>query len=104
MRYTFEDADANAVGAAVGAYFAQRGYSLEEGTPVNGTYGKGSAALRAVVGGFTTRFKFKFAITPDEGGTALDFGKGMSGMMGGALGATKMKKEFETIKEELKAL
>ncbi len=104
VRYTFTGADANAVAAAVGEYFAQRGYSLEEGAPVNGTYGKGSAAARALLGGFTTRFKFKVAVTPGQGVTELDFSKGMSGAVGGAMGAAKMTKEYTTIQEELKAL
>ena len=104
MRYTFEGADANAVVAAVGEYFARRGYSLEEGTPVNGMYGKGSAAGRALLGGFSTRFKFKVAVYTGQGVTVLDFSKGMSGAVGGAIGAAKMTKEFKTIQEELKAL
>jgi len=104
VRYTFRGADANAVGFAVDEYFTRRGYKLEEGSPLNGTYGKGSAAGRAIAGGFATRFKFKVAITPNSGETVLDFAKGMSGMMGGALGASKMTKEFKTIQEDLKAL
>jgi hypothetical protein len=104
VRMTFKGADSLAVADAVGAYFAQRGYTLEEGTPVDGTYGKGSATTRALLGGFATRFKFKVAITPDQEGTALDFSKGMSGAMGGALGASKMNKEFKTIQGELQAL
>jgi hypothetical protein len=104
VRYTFGGADANAVVAAVGEYFARRGYSLEEGTPVNGTYGKGNAAGRALLGGFATRFKFKVAVYSGEGAGVLDFSKGMSGAVGGAMGAAKMTKEFTTIQEELKAL
>ena len=104
VRYAYTGADANAVASAVGEYFAGRGYSLEEGTPVNGTYGKGSAAMRALFGGFATRFKFKVAITPGQGVTELDFSKAMSGAMGGAIGASKMTREVKTIQEELKAL
>lgn len=104
IRYAFKGADANAVAAAVGEYFARRGYALEEGTPVDGAYGKGSAAARALLGGFTTRFKFKVGITPGQGVTELDFSKAMSGAMGGAIGAAKMTKEFTTIQEDLKAL
>ena len=104
MRYTFGGADANAVVAAVGEYFARRGYSLEEGTPVNGMYGKGSATGRALLGAFVTRFKFKVAVYSGEGVAVLDFSKGMSGAAGGAIGAAKLTKEFTTIQEELKAL
>jgi hypothetical protein len=104
MRYTFKGADANAVAAAVGDYFARRGYSLEEGTPVNGSYGKGSAAMRALFGGFVTRFKFKVAVTPGQGVTELDLSKAMSGAMGGAIGASKMTKEYAAIQAELQAL
>jgi len=104
VRYAYTGADANAVASAVGEYFARRGYSLEEGTPVNGTYGKGSAAGRAVLGGFATRFKFKVAVYSGQGVAVLDFSKGMSGAAGGAIGASKMTREFSTIQEELKAL
>lgn len=104
VRYAFGVADANAVVAAVADYFARRGYALEEGTPVDGMYGKGSAAGRALLGGFVTRFKFKVAVYSGQGVALLDFSKGMSGAAGGALGAAKMSKEFTAIQEELRAL
>ena len=104
VRYTFRGADPNAVAAAVGEYFARRGYALEEGSPVNGTYGKGSAAGRALLGGLATRFKFKVAVYTGEGAALLDFGKGMSGAAGGLLGASKMTSEFAAIRQELEAL
>jgi hypothetical protein len=104
VRYTFEGADANAVVAAVGEYFTRRGYSLEEGTPVDGMYGKGSAVGRALFGAFVARFKVKVAVYSGEGVAVLDVSKGMSGAAGGAIGAAKMSKEFTTIQEELKAL
>ena len=104
VRYTFRGGDPNAVAVAVGEYFARRGYALEEGSPVNGTYGKGSAAGRALLGGLATRFKFKVAVYAGEGAALLDFSKAMSGMVGGALGVSKMTKEFAAIQEELKGL
>ena len=104
VRYTFGVADANAVVAAVAAYFAARGYALEEGAPHDGMYGTGSAVGRALLGGFVPRYKFKVAVYSGEGVALLDFSKGMSGAVGGALGAAKMAKEFTAIQEELKAL
>ncbi len=104
VRYTFQGADPNAVVAAVGEYFTRRGYSLEEGTPVDGIYGKGNAVGRALLGGFITRFKVKVAVYSVEGAALLDVSKGMSGAAGGAIGATKMSKELTAIHEELKAL
>ena len=104
LRYTYAGADPNAVVAAVSAYFARRVYVLEEGTPVNGIYGKGSAASRALLGGFATRFKFQVAVYSGEGAALLDFSKAMSGAAGGLLGASKMTSEFAAIRQELEAL
>lgn len=104
VRYAFSGADANAVTAAVHAYFAWRGYALEEGTAANGAYGKGSEVSRALLGGLATRFKFKVAVYYGDGVVLVDFSKGMSGLVGGALGVSKMNKEFAAIQEGLKAL
>lgn len=104
IRYAFDGVDPNAVVAAVGTYFARRGYVLEAGTPVNGTYGKGSAVGRALVGGFAPRFKFKIAVHAGEGAVVLDFSKAMSGVWGGVRGLSKLTEEFAAIHEELTRL
>jgi hypothetical protein len=103
-RYSFKGADSAALAAAVGAYFAQRGYKLEEGTPIAGAYGRGSTVLRFLLGALATRYKFRVAISSAGGLTALDFGKAMSGAMGGAWGHRKMTKEYEKILADLKSL
>lgn len=104
VRYVFDGADANAVVFAVSDYFARRGYVLEDGTPFNGMYGKGSAVARVLVGGLTTRFKFKVAVYAGEGVALLDVRKGMSGVWGGVLGFSKMRDEFAMIQDGLRAL
>lgn len=104
VRYIFETADADAVRAAVHAFFAWRGYALEEGTAANGVYGKGSAVSRALLGGLATRFKFNVAVYAGDGITLVDFSKGMAGILGGGLGVTRMNNEFAAIQAELKAL
>jgi hypothetical protein len=101
---SFKGEDSAALAADVGTYFAQHGYKLEEGTPINGAYGRGSGALRFLFGAFVTRYKFRVAISSAGGTTTLDIGKAMSGAMGGAWGHRKMTKEYEKILEDLKSL
>jgi hypothetical protein len=103
-RYRFKGTDSATLAAAVAAYLTQRGYKLEEGTPVYGAYGCGSSALRFLLGAFAKRFKFRVAISSLKEITTLDFSKAMSGTMGGAWGHVKMTKEYEKIREELKSL
>ena len=78
--------------------FVQEQYALEEGSKIDGTYGIGNAAGRFWGGAFVTRNKFsiKLFTTPD-GGTLVHFDKAMSGMSGGVIGVSKMKKEFDRV-------
>ena len=75
--------------------FMAEHYALEEGSKIDGTYGIGNAAGRFWGGAFVTRNKFsiKLFTTPD-GSTLVHFDKAMSGMSGGVIGVSKMKKEF----------
>jgi hypothetical protein len=103
-RYAFKDADPNRLAEAVGGYFAQRGYRLEEGTPVGGVYGCGSPAMRFLFGAFAKRYRFRVTISGGSGSAMMDLDKAMTGAMGGAWGYRKMKKEYETVATELKAI
>jgi hypothetical protein len=102
--YSFQGEDTSALAAAVSGYFAQRGYKLEEGTPFDGSYGRGNTAMRFLFGAFAPRYKFGVKIWASSGQTALSFTKAMSGAMGGAWGYRQMKKEFEKVSGELKLL
>jgi hypothetical protein len=102
--YSFQGEDTAALATAVGGYFAQRGYKLEEGTPFDGTYGKGNTAMRFLFGAFVKRYKFGIKIWSASGQTALQFTKAMSGAMGGAFGYQQMKKEFERVSGDLRLL
>lgn len=103
-RYTFKGADSAALADAVDAFFAERGYHLEEGTPVDGAYGCGNPILRLLFGAFVKRYKFHVKISSAAGPATLDFSKAMSGAAGGVLGAVKMTKEYEKLREGLKSL
>lgn len=86
------------VSEAVSNMFVGQGYKLEEGTKLDGIYGIGSAAGRFWGGGFVKRYKFSIKIftTPDNG-TLIHYEKAMSGFSGGAIGVSKMNKEFDRV-------
>jgi hypothetical protein len=81
----------------VGQFFGLDGYRLESGTELDGTFGKGSAGARVVLGAFATRYTFKVAIEPDNDGTSVFVSKGMTGISGGLIGQSKMSEEFERV-------
>lgn len=85
--------------------FQSRGYKLEEGTKLRGVYGNGSAAMRALVGGFAKRNKFSVSIEPNaNNGFNIVFDKAMSGAMGGLIGVSKMNKEMDQVQQMLSSL
>lgn len=79
--------------------FADEGYRLETGSPVDGMYGIGNNVLRIIFGAFIKRFRFHVTVSPIAGGSIVRIEKGMSGAMGGAIGYSKMKKELQRIRE-----
>jgi len=81
----------------VALFLGARGYNLESGTKTQGVYGRGSAAGRAIVGPLAKRLKYNVTIGKEGDNVALVVAKGMSGIMGGLLGVSQEKKEFQTI-------
>ena len=80
------------------ALFMERGYKLEQGTKEGGIYANGSGAMRALLGGFAKRNKFLVKITQNpEANCVISFNKAITGAMGGAIGVSKLNKEFKTI-------
>ncbi|MFA4835134.1 MAG: hypothetical protein WC749_03550 [Dehalococcoidia bacterium] len=102
--YMFENVDGSDLSTAVNAFFNQRGYKLEEGTREDGIYGTGNGILRALLGGFAKRYRFRVKIAGDVRTSRLTISKAMSGAMGGFMGYNRMNKEFERIAEGLKTI
>jgi hypothetical protein len=101
--YVFERTTAAQLSADLERFFQDERYKLEQGTAQDGTYGRGSAALRFLLGGFVPRYKYSIKISdaPNDK-IRLEFFKGMSGAMGGVIGARKMRKETGRIIQKLK--
>jgi len=85
----------------VADFFDGEGYRLESGTRVDGVFGKGSDVLRALLGGFVKRYKFRVEIEAQQLSVRLTLSKAMSGWLGGAMGASQMKRETTRVVEAL---
>jgi hypothetical protein len=97
VSYLFQNTDPASLATVVGSFFVAEGYKLEEGTPEDGTYGKGSGGRRVLFGGFAQRFKFRVKIFPVSGMVRLKISKAMSGAGGGVIGYSAMNKELARI-------
>jgi hypothetical protein len=85
--------------------FSERGYKLEEGTKLSGIYANGSAAMRVLVGGFAKRNKFSVKIVQNAENTSMILlDKAMVGALGGAIGVSKLNKEFGLLQQMLSQL
>lgn len=83
-------------------------YHLEEGTPVNGIYGRGHASLRLLVGYFAFRYRFKVEIYEEDEITFLKIYKAMTGIKEGIIdgwqGLALYNREFHRIIDTIKYL
>lgn len=88
--------------------FEEGSYHLEEGTPVNGIYGRGHASLRLLVGYFAFRYRFKVEIYSDGEITFLKIYKAMTGIKEGIIngwqGLALYNTEFHRIINTIKYL
>jgi hypothetical protein len=85
------------IGDKVALFMTERGYRLESGDKLQGVYGRGSAAWGAMLGPLVRRAKFNVSVGKKADHVAVVFARGMSGLGGGALGAARMKKEFQSL-------
>ena len=102
--YTYENTDPTTLAEKVMSFFSLQGYSLEKGVLENGVYGIGSAGTRFFLGGLVKRYKFNVSVSQESEKVRLSISKGMSGVSGGLIGMSKMKKEFNNIVMGLKEL
>jgi hypothetical protein len=74
------------------------GYSLSEGIMGNGTYIKGNRVLRILFGAFVKYFKFYIGIEPvNQDSVKATITKTTSGMSGGLIGMSQVKKELQRL-------
>jgi len=88
--------------------FEEGGYRLEEGTPLNGIYGRGHASLRLLVGYFAFRYRFKVEIYSEDEITFIKIYKALTGIKEGIIcgwqGLALYNKEFRRIIDTFKYL
>lgn len=65
------------------------GFSHDGGGPDHANYAKGSAAGRALVGGFVTREKYSVRVSPSHTGAHVLLQSSMSGFGGGVIGRSR---------------
>ena len=100
-RYFVQGTTPGRLAVDVADFFDGEGYRLESGTRVDGVFGKGSDVLRALLGGFVKRYKFRVEIEAQQLSVRLTLSKAMSGWLGGAMGASQMKRETTRVVEAL---
>ena len=91
----------NDVANLVGGFFTQMGFRLESGSPLQGTFGKGSAAARVAVGAFVTREKYDVKVNQFGSVFRVEISSGMSGMGGGFIGVSREKTARNAFKQSL---
>jgi hypothetical protein len=94
---TFSGGTIDQIADKAALYMAARGYHLESGSKTQGVYGKGSTAARIMLGPLSKRAKFNLTVAEDSENVTLVVAKGMSGMSGGLIGASQIKKELSAI-------
>lgn len=94
---TFSGGTVDQIADKAALYMAARGYHLESGGKTQGVYGRGSAAAHVILGALSKRAKFNLTVAEDGENVTLVVAKGMSGMGGGLIGASKIKKELSAV-------
>jgi len=93
----FSGASVEEIADKVALFMATSGYRLDTGDKVQGVYGRGSAAWHAMLGPLVRRLKCNVTVAKSEENVKVVVAKGMTGWGGGALGATRVKKELQEI-------
>jgi len=99
----FSGASLDEIADKVALFMTERGYRLESGDKLQGVYGRGSAAWGAMLGPLVRRAKFNVTVAKKGENVAVVVAKGLTGFGGGALGAAKVKKEFQSLASGLQS-
>ena len=99
VSFLFEGTDCNSLASAVESLFAEEGYKLEKGSPQNAIYGKGHWFFGYSINAFATmkRYKFRVNIFPESNMVRLNISKAITGVLGGIMGPSAVKEEFNRI-------
>lgn len=83
----------------------EAGYQMKEGDLGNGTYSRGNRVMRILFGAFVKYFIFQFAVYAAENNEVkVRVIKGTSGMAGGLIGVSQVKKEFARLADMLQSV
>lgn len=88
-------------GNIIFGFFSQMGFKIESGSPMQGIYGKGSAAARVAVGGFVTREKYSVQVQQSGAVVRVSLSSAMSGFSGGFIGMSREKSARNSFKQSL---
>ncbi|WP_343486925.1 hypothetical protein [Allomuricauda sp. d1] len=103
--FYYSQTDQDTFEADVDNFFVSEAYRLVEGDKGNGVYEKGDRTLRLLLGAFYKYFKFRTHIEFNGKGDAkLSLIKATSGVSGGAIGVSQVKKELTRLVEKLETL
>jgi hypothetical protein len=80
------------------------GYKQKSGMPGNGEYVKGNRTMRILLGAFHKYFKFSVSSSANGNDTKVTIGKKSSGMSGGLIGVSQVKKEMKRIAAHLERI
>jgi hypothetical protein len=89
--------DSNSIANTANELLTQDGYKLIEGQPGNATYEKGSRTMRLLFGAFVKYSKINVSSSSDADVTKLTVDRKTSGMSGGLIGVSQVKKEMERV-------
>ena len=98
----FQGVTPDGLGSQIATFFTREGYRHEAGALTGATYGKGSNVMRFLLGAFAKRFKFRVDVVAQDQFVWVKVSKAMSGMMGGVIGYSSMKKETGRIVQAMR--
>jgi hypothetical protein len=101
MEFSFGGVSDAAIANLIAQFFISRGFTLGLGSPIAGIYETGSAAGRAVLGGFVKRQKYSVNIWTDSTATHALVQSEMSGASGSVVGVVRERRGRDEIKSAL---
>lgn len=99
--FPFENISSDELAAKVKEILLEKGYKLEQGSPDNGKYGKGSQVLRVLFGAFAKRFCWEVKVQAEGNITRLILSKDAKGYAGGLIGVNQVNNEYKRLTDVL---
>lgn len=101
--HEYAGADMETLTKVINETMTTTGYKQIEGVADNAVYEKGNKVLRLLFGAFVKYFKFAIQVKPSEDGKLqLRVTKHASGVAGGIIGISQVKKELKRLNELMK--